>query len=379
MILVISAINIASSGGVTYLVNLLQYASRHEVGFSKIYVFVRGNVCPSLRNLASEKIILVPVSNLSIVRFFWYWFVFSRICQDLGPQIVFCLGSIAPPLPKKQKMVTICLNILPFQFEDLMGDGFGSLCIRLIQRYRALKAYSVSRGIIFLSRNTQKIVESQMKKNVSNKRRQVIPLGIDLQFFTRGREKSETSYRTLLYVSSFKSYKQHCLVIKAFSKLAYKRDNLRLVFIGSGDAHVLDDIKRTIARLNLTDYVDIIGQLNYADLIKYYHNAFVFIFASTAESCSTILFEAMATGCPIACSNHPPMPEFAEDGAVYFNPRDVDSIYKALSLLINDPILRKRVSERAYQLVQQYSYERCAKDVFLLLEQIGASNLALKG
>ena len=44
----------------------------------------------------------------------------------------------------------------------------------------------------------------------------------------------------------------------------------------------------------------------------------------------------MASGLPIACSNVGSMPEILQDGGVYFNPIDVESIEKALEKLILD-------------------------------------------
>ena len=51
----------------------------------------------------------------------------------------------------------------------------------------------------------------------------------------------------------------------------------------------------------------------------------------------------MGSGLPIACSNKMPMPEFLEDGGIYFNATSIESIEKALiNLISNLPLLEKR-------------------------------------
>ena len=56
-----------------------------------------------------------------------------------------------------------------------------------------------------------------------------------------------------------------------------------------------------------------------------------------------ILIESMASGLPIACSEKMPMPEFLEDGGVYFNANSIKSIEDSLICLINNlPLLQKR-------------------------------------
>ena len=76
------------------------------------------------------------------------------------------------------------------------------------------------------------------------------------------------------------------------------------------------------------------------------------------------LVEAMAAGLPIACSDRGPMPEILEDGGVYFNPENVNSIVVAISLLLGDIDLREEKANRARSLAEKYSWERCARETW---------------
>ena len=72
----------------------------------------------------------------------------------------------------------------------------------------------------------------------------------------------------------------------------------------------------------------------------------------------------MASSLPIASSNYGPMPEILGKSAVYFNPHSVSSIFKALSKIVHDEILRKSLAEISWEKSLQYSWERCAEETF---------------
>ena len=76
-----------------------------------------------------------------------------------------------------------------------------------------------------------------------------------------------------------------------------------------------------------------------------YAEALALVFPSTCESFGIPAVEAMAQGCPLALANSTALPEIAGDGAVYFDPEDVEAIAAALRLLLDDPTSRARRSE----------------------------------
>ena len=79
-----------------------------------------------------------------------------------------------------------------------------------------------------------------------------------------------------------------------------------------------------------------IGNVKHKDLIRYYNEADIFIFASSCETFGMILLEAMASGLPIACSKISSMPEILKQNGEYFNPKDPESISKAIMKIISN-------------------------------------------
>jgi glycosyltransferase involved in cell wall biosynthesis len=68
--------------------------------------------------------------------------------------------------------------------------------------------------------------------------------------------------------------------------------------------------------------------------------------------------EAMACGCPVACSNVTSLPEVAGGAARLFDPRDVDEIVAAVEGVLDDPEpWRMRGLERA----KDFTWDTCAR------------------
>lgn len=109
------------------------------------------------------------------------------------------------------------------------------------------------------------------------------------------------------------------------------------------------------APLELTGYVDD-GRLD-----ALMRGADAFVHPSLYEGFGFVLLEAMARGCPVACSNATALPETAGDAAVLFDPDDGDAIADAIRRLLADPEpLRERGRRRAAQFSWTATAERTA-------------------
>ncbi|GAG14561.1 unnamed protein product, partial [marine sediment metagenome] len=112
------------------------------------------------------------------------------------------------------------------------------------------------------------------------------------------------------------------------------------------------------------DYLRYRGPAEPDDIHAIYQAADAFLFASSCENLPNILIEAMSSSLPIASSKAGPMPEVLKDAGLYFDPRDVADIARAMGELVADPDLRRRLAERAFRLARGYSWERCARSTF---------------
>jgi glycosyltransferase involved in cell wall biosynthesis len=133
-----------------------------------------------------------------------------------------------------------------------------------------------------------------------------------------------------------------------------------LVFVGTESPEYGWKVRVEIRRLGLESDVLIKGHVAYEEMPALFQHALLNIFASECENCPNILLEALAAGSPVVVSNCPPMPEFAGDAVIYFDPKAPDQLADKLSEILGDPCLRKELSERALERSRMYDWQSTA-------------------
>jgi glycosyltransferase involved in cell wall biosynthesis len=71
--------------------------------------------------------------------------------------------------------------------------------------------------------------------------------------------------------------------------------------------------------------------------------------------------EAMAAGCPIACSNAASLPEVAGNAALLFDPFSVEDIARTLIRIATDTGMQDALAERGRQRVRHFWGTTCAE------------------
>jgi glycosyltransferase involved in cell wall biosynthesis len=177
----------------------------------------------------------------------------------------------------------------------------------------------------------------------------VVHSGVDHDRFRPGTDEREPF---LLYPARTWPHKNHRRLFEAFSLLRREHRDLRLVLTGGGDLGALPD------------GVEAKGRVDDAQLAVLYRRAAAVVFPSLYEGFGQPPLEAMASGCPVACSNAAALPEIVGDAAMLFDPDDAESIAAAVRSVLDDPEpWRMRGLEHA----AGYSWEataRATEDVY---------------
>ena len=109
---------------------------------------------------------------------------------------------------------------------------------------------------------------------------------------------------------------------------------------------------RALRRLRFLGYVP------RADLRYLYSGAAFLAFPSLYEGFGLPPLEAMQFGCPVLTSNVSSLPEICGEAALYVDPFDRDDIREKLERLVNEPELRKWLSEAGKTQAENYSFDR---------------------
>jgi glycosyltransferase involved in cell wall biosynthesis len=149
---------------------------------------------------------------------------------------------------------------------------------------------------------------------IDERRVRAIPHGIDHDRFRPGGDAREPF---LLYPARPWPHKNHARLFDAFALLRRDRPELRLVLTGAGSYGALPP------------GVEPRGHVSADELAGLYRHAAAVVFPSLYEGFGQPPLEAMACGCPVACSDLPSLREVCGDAAVYLDPHSPDSIAAA--------------------------------------------------
>ncbi len=163
-----------------------------------------------------------------------------------------------------------------------------------------------------------------------------------------------------LYPANFWPHKNHGRLLEAYRRYLDRTPDRSawwsLVLTGSGpDPFVLLD--PLVDELALGDFVYRVGYLDRPDYLATVRQAGGLVYPSLNEGFGIPLLEAQQAGVPVVCSNLGSLPEVAGEGALLFNPRDVDEIAAALVSLAGDDGLRQRLIEKGALNLNRFDFK----------------------
>ncbi len=371
----IDASNLRAGGGMTHLVELLRIAQPQEHGFQEVIVWGGEVTLCRLEERVWLRKMSEPLLDRALpMRLYWQLFMLERLALREKCDLLFFPGGMGGG--KFIPFVTMCRNMLPFEWEEARRFGISGALLRLmLLRWGQSWAFRKAKGIIFLTKyardEVMKVIGSV--DGVSA----IIPHGVEARFVYRPREQHDIGYYSkdrpfrILYVSRIDVYKHQWNVVEAVTQLRRSGIPVRLDLVGSAYKPALKKLMQKICKAGIVDtFVYYHGSIPYAELQDWYKKSDMFVFASSCENMPNILLEAMASGLPIACSNKGPMFEILGDSGIYFDPEKPSDIADALKKIIDSPFMRAQKAEAAYQQTKVYTWKRCAEETFKFLVNI---------
>ena len=159
----------------------------------------------------------------------------------------------------------------------------------------------------------------------------------------------------LLYPARRWKHKNHARLFEAFALVRKERPELRLVLTGGGGGGPLPA------------GVEALGHLPYEQLPDLMRRSSALVFPSLYEGFGQPPLEAMACGCPVACSNAASLPEVVGDAARLFDPRDVRSIAAAILDVLGTP---EEWARRGLAQAQKFSWDTTARETDAVYDEL---------
>lgn len=261
--------------------------------------------------------------------------------------IHFPLTVMLPPVDRPPAAT----SILDVQHE--LYPAFFSRAERVYRRRAYGWTLRRSALVIAISEHVKETLVERL--GASPDRVRVIYLGIDHDRLRPGDDEREPF---LLYPANRWPHKNHQRLFAAFGLVRRERPELRLVLTGA--AH--DGRPLPVG-------VEARGRVDDEELARLFRTASALVFPSLYEGFGQPPIEAMASGCPVACSNAGSLPEVVGDAARLFDPTSIEAIAEAIREVLERP---DELVQRGLERAQRFTWDECARLHEAVYRELGA-------
>jgi glycosyltransferase involved in cell wall biosynthesis len=214
--------------------------------------------------------------------------------------------------------------------------------------------------------NEAKIYYSNLKNKSS-----IIPNGINLNDFIDNHFSEKCKNPYIVCIGRLEKEKGHDLLIKAMYNISKRHPRWRLIIIGDGrERHGL---LRLTEELGLGEIITFLGAVENKEALLYIKNSEFLVLPSRSESFGIVLIEAMAYRKAVVATSVGGVPEIVSDGINGFliEPEDHNSLFEAISKLIQDNQLRKILGEKGFNIIKNsYEWHTIAKKYMSIFQKI---------
>ncbi|MFM4774586.1 glycosyltransferase family 4 protein [Aeromonas veronii] len=172
--------------------------------------------------------------------------------------------------------------------------------------------------------------------------------------------RSSIDNKVVLNIGRFTDDKKQLELLSLWSQIPIKdKVGWKLYIVGEGE--LVDQLELFITKHNLQSEVMILPPI--ADVERYYNQASIFALTSRSEGFGMVLLEAIGFGLPLISYDCPSGPrDIININNGFLIPTGADSIFKEkLIELMQDQVLRKKLSDGAYEAALNWSDDKITK------------------
>jgi len=167
---------------------------------------------------------------------------------------------------------------------------------------------------------------------------------------------------SLLFVSAIHPRKNLGRLIRVWQRLRGGRfPDLALKVIGPAGWSAGDDLK-ALRHAVAEGGAEWLGARSDQELKEAYQSATLLVYPSLYEGFGLPPLEAMACGCPVACSNTTSLPEVCGSAAEYFDPTSEEEMSAKISLILDNPSRQEELRIRGQERAEAFSWEKTAEE-----------------
>ncbi|MEX1375896.1 MAG: glycosyltransferase family 1 protein [Eubacteriales bacterium] len=267
---------------------------------------------------------------------------------------------VIPPIGKDKKVIINVYDMVYKKFPETMKNSNLYLLERDLGR-------SINRAdhIITISESSKKDIQQYF--DVDDEKISVILPGIDLEFFSQGKNidsKTENAIKGkynlpekyLLYLGTIEPRKNIKTIFDAYAALPKKiKEEYMLVIAGDRGWKSAKAVEYP-KKLGIEKHIKYIGYVSEEDKPLIYGMAEVFLFPSLYEGFGMPVSEALACGTPVITSDNSALPEAGGEGASYIQCMDYGAMAAEIERYIEDADYKEKKLSLGMQHLQRLSW-----------------------
>jgi glycosyltransferase involved in cell wall biosynthesis len=224
-----------------------------------------------------------------------------------------------------------------------------------VERRLAPPVYRHS-GIVTLSESSRREIEEML--GLRHDRITVAPPGVDPRF-TPAPGGHRSPVPLVVAVGRLVPVKRFDALLRALARVKAEHPALEAVIVGEGyERPALEAVR---AELGATDWVQLPGRVGEDELLSLYRRAWVVASSSQREGWGMTLTEAAACGTPAVATNIAGHADAVLDGESGLLVDDVEDLAPALARVLDDEVLRSRLSKGALSRARWFTWETTAR------------------
>lgn len=172
-----------------------------------------------------------------------------------------------------------------------------------------------------------------------------------------------------LFVGTVEPRKNFERILKAFALIKPELHNVHLVVVGC-EGWKNKKWSNILKNNSIRSHIIFTGYVPREMLLQYYRNALCLLYPSIYEGFGFPILEAMSCGTPVITGNTSSMPEVAGDAAILVDPYDIQAISKAMLTVMENKILRDRLSKKGCERIKRFDWRQTAVETMRLFESV---------
>ncbi len=299
----------------------------------------------------------------------WIYFRAPALDRIVKGCDVYHVSEISMPPVRKAKRVAFVHDLTTLLFPQFHVPS------NVFVHQRRFERLDEADAILTNSETTKRDIVDRLR--ISAEKIHVTHLGADESFCPLEKEGIQPVLERhgiqqpyLLFVGSLEPRKNLETLILAFNRLKEKEHIPHQLVLAGQKGWLYEPIFRAIESSPYRSDIVLTDYLAEGDLPALMNGAEVFVYPSYYEGFGLPVLEALQCGTPVVTSNVSSLPEIGGEACLYADPHSSDSIGDQIRMAIQNPDLRKSLSEKGIARAKQFSWDKCAWETLAVYENL---------